>query len=58
MATINKELVYRQAFESRNDARLAIFDFSERFYEPRRRHSRLGNIGPADYELTAVRATL
>ena len=54
---INKELVYRQAFESRNDDRLAVFDFSERFYEPRRRHSRLGDIGSADYELAAARAT-
>ena len=57
MATIKKELVCRQAFKSRNAARLAIFDFIERFYNPRRRHSTLGNISPADYELAAATTT-
>jgi putative transposase len=57
MATIMKELVYRQVFKSRNAARLAIFDFIERFYNPRRRHSRLGDISPADHELAAATAT-
>lgn len=37
-----------------NAARLAIFDYIERFYNPIRRHSTLGNISPIDYELTAA----
>ena len=56
MATIKKELIYRQRFKSRNAARLAIFDYIERFYNPIRRHSTLGNISPADYELAAASA--
>ena len=58
MATIKKELIYRRTFKSRNAARLAIFDYIECFYNPVRRHSTLGNISPADYELAAATATL
>ncbi len=57
MATIKKELIYRRTFKTRNSARLAIFDYIERFYNPVRRHSTLGNISPADYELAAATAT-
>jgi transposase InsO family protein len=57
MATIKKELIYRHTFKSRNAARLAIFDYIECFYNPVRRHSTLGNISPADYELAAATAT-
>jgi hypothetical protein len=31
-------------------ARIAIFDFIEGFYNPRRRHSSLGYLSPVDYE--------
>jgi putative transposase len=54
MATFKKELVYRKTFKSRNAARLAIFDYIERFYNPIRRHLTLGNISPIDYELAAA----
>ena len=57
MATIKKELIYRHTFKNRNAARLAIFDYIECFYNPFRRHSTLGNISPADYELAAATAT-
>ena len=56
-STIRKELIYRHAFKTRNAARLAIFDSIERFYNPVRRHSTLGNISPVDYELAAATAT-
>jgi putative transposase len=56
-STIKKELIYRRTFKSRNAARLAIFDYIECFYNPVRRHSTLGNISPADYELAAATAT-
>jgi hypothetical protein len=42
MATIEKELIYRQTLKSRNASRLATFDFIERFCNPRWRHSTLG----------------
>jgi hypothetical protein len=33
-------------------ARLEVFDFIEGFYNPRRRHSALGYLSPAEYEQT------
>jgi len=57
MATIKKELIYRQTYKTRNAARLAIFDYIERFYNPVRRHSTLGNKSPVNYELAAAAAT-
>lgn len=56
-STIKKELIYRQTYKTRNAARLAIFDYIERFYNPLRRHSTLGHKSPVNYELAAAAAT-
>jgi putative transposase len=40
-ATLEGELLDRQRFRTQLDARLAIFDFSEGWYNPRRSHSAL-----------------
>ena len=37
-------------FTTRDQARLAVFDYIETFYNPRRRHSSLGNSSPDEYE--------
>jgi putative transposase len=57
MATIKKELIYRRRFKTRNAARLAIFNYIERFYNPVRRHSTLGQVSPIEYEQTALALT-
>jgi putative transposase len=49
-ATLECEVLARHAFPTRTAARMAIFDFIEGFYNPRRRHSALGYLSPADYE--------
>lgn len=50
-ATLECELLDQQpTFRNRTEARLAVFDFIEAFYNPRRRHSALGNISPARFE--------
>ena len=49
-ATLECELIDRSTFETRNQARLAVFDFIEAFYNPWRRHSSIGNLSPAEYE--------
>jgi transposase InsO family protein len=36
---------------TRRDAELAVFDYIETFYNPKRRHSSLGQISPAAFEL-------
>ena len=50
MATIKTELINRTRFRTRNEARQAIFNYIERFYNPVRRHSALGYKSPEAYE--------
>jgi putative transposase len=49
-ATIKTELIYRNRFKTKDEARLAVFRYIEGFYNPTRRHSALGYKSPADYE--------
>jgi putative transposase len=49
-ATLECELIARSRWRSHDEARLAIFDFIETFYNPTRRHSALGYQSPAVYE--------
>ncbi len=49
-ATLETELLWRQSFKSQIEARMAIFEFIEGFYNPRRRHSSIGGVSPIQYE--------
>jgi putative transposase len=49
-ATLECELLDRDRFRTQADARLAIFDFIEGWYNPRRRHSALDYLSPVLYE--------
>ena len=49
-ATLEKELLRRRPFRTKQEARTAIFDWIEAWYNRERRHSRLGYRSPADYE--------
>jgi len=49
-ATLETELIDRFTWRTRADARLAVFDFIEAFYNPLRRHSFTGQLSPAEYE--------
>jgi putative transposase len=51
-ATLECELLDRSRFATQREAELAVFDFIEAFYNPRRRHSALGYRSPAIYETT------
>lgn len=51
-ATLKTELVYRERFETREEARARIFEYIEVFYNRQRRHSSLGDKSPVDFELT------
>jgi putative transposase len=48
--TLECELIDRRRFRTQAEARSAIFDFLEGFYNPRRRHSALGYKSPIEYE--------
>jgi len=48
-STIKQELIYLKRFQTREEARRAIFDYIEVFYNRKRRHAALGYIAPANY---------
>ncbi len=52
-ATLECELLDRHRFRTQADARLAVFDFIEGWYNPRRRHSSLEYLSPMMYERTS-----
>jgi len=56
-ATLECELIDREHWQSKAEARTAVFEFIEGFYNPRRRHSALGYFSPADYERLHANAT-
>jgi putative transposase len=49
-ATLECELIARSRWRTHAEARMAVFDFIEGFYNPRRRHSALAYLSPAEYE--------
>jgi putative transposase len=51
-ASLKKELVHDADFATRDEARGAIFEYIEVFYNVQRRHSSLGYVSPAEYEQT------
>ena len=53
-ATLECELIDRTTFRTHAEARMAIFEFIEGWYNPRRLHSALGYLSPVEYERIAV----
>jgi putative transposase len=49
-ATLECALVDRSRWRTRAEARTVVFEFIEAFYNPRRRHSALGYLSPAQFE--------
>ena len=49
-ASLKKELINRQSWASRQQAKTAVFGYIEGFYNRRRRHSRLGMLCPVAFE--------
>ncbi len=48
--TFKRELVHRTRFATRDQAKAAIFDYIEVFYNRQRRHSTIGDLSPAEFE--------
>jgi putative transposase len=49
-ASLKKELVHHEDFQTRAEARVSIVEYIEMFYNPKRLHSSLGYVSPAEYE--------
>ncbi len=51
-ASLECELIDRRSFQTKAEARMALFTYIEGWYNPRRRHSALGRISPINFERT------
>ena len=49
-ATLKKERIHQEAYDTRDEARASVFDYIERFYNRVRRHSALGYQSPEQFE--------
>jgi putative transposase len=49
-SSLKVERVDRKLYRTRDEARADVFDYIERFYNPRRRHSTIGYLSPMEFE--------
>ncbi|MCB2412194.1 integrase core domain-containing protein [Demequina sp. TTPB684] len=49
-STMQRELLDRHEWETRTELASAMFEWIEALYDPRRRHSSLGDLSPTDYD--------
>ncbi len=54
-ATIKKDLIHRRSWPTKTEARIAVFEYIEAFYNRRRRHSTLGMLSPVEFETNTLR---
>jgi putative transposase len=55
-ATLECELLDRQRFSTQVEARMAVFEWIEAWYNPRRRHSAIGYLSPVEFERRHAKA--
>jgi putative transposase len=53
-SSLKTERTARKVYRTRDEARADVFDYIERFYNPRRRHSKLGYLSPMEFEARAM----
>lgn len=53
-SSLKTERTTRSRYRTRNQARADVFDYVERFYNIRRRHSTIGYLSPAEFESMAA----
>jgi putative transposase len=49
-SSLKTERTARKVYRTRDGARADVFDYIERFYNRRRRHSTLGYVSPVEFE--------
>ena len=54
--SLKRERVNRRHYKTVSEARADVFDYVEMFYNPRRRHSHLGDVSPEVYERASTAA--
>ena len=49
-SSLKTERTARKMYRTRDQAKADVFDYIERFYNPKRRHSTLGYLSPVEFE--------
>jgi len=52
-SSLKTERTARKIYRTRDEAKADVFDYIERFYNPKRRHSTLGYLSPMEFEMQA-----
>ena len=52
-SSLKTERTARKTYRTRDDARAEVFDYIERFHNPKRRHATTGYMSPMDFEMKA-----
>jgi putative transposase len=52
-SSLKTERTTRRMYRTRDDAKADVFDYIERFYNPKRRHSTIGYLSPMEFERQA-----
>src|SRR4249919_4371511 len=55
-SSLKIERTARKTYRTRDQAKADVFDYIERFYNPRRRHSTIGYLSPMEFERQAALA--
>lgn len=55
-SSLKTERTARKTYRTRGQAKADVFDYIERFYNPKRRHSTLGYVSPVEFENQGVLA--
>jgi putative transposase len=52
-SSLKTERAAHKTYCTRDEAKADVFDYIERFYNPKRRHSTLGYLSPMEFEMHA-----
>jgi putative transposase len=52
-SSLKTERMAPKVFRTRDEAKANVFDYIERFYNPKRRHSTIGYLSPMEFETKA-----
>jgi putative transposase len=52
-SSLKTERAKRKTYRTHDEAKADVFDYIERFYNPKRRHSTLGYLSPMEFETRA-----
>jgi len=54
LSGVEKEIVRRRIYRTRDEVKADLFDYIEVFYNRARRHSYLGQVSPYDFERASI----